>query len=120
MKPLILVIAIAGGALLLQLWLPFWALPLVAFVAAIWLHPSPLAAFGAGLAAGALLWGGYAMMLNGANEAILATRIGAMLGQLPAEVPPYVSAGLGGLLAALGAMTGTLFRDLFVEKRRLV
>ena len=29
MKPLILVIAIAGGALLLQLWLPFWALPLL-------------------------------------------------------------------------------------------
>ena len=57
----------------------------------------------------ALLWGSYALYLSGADTG-LQDRFGALLG-VGGTLLPVVTAAFGGLLAGLGAWTGTLGRQ---------
>ncbi len=69
-------------------------------------------AFAYGLLAGVLVWGGYSGLLNWQNEGLLASRLGVAIGGLSQWGLVAVTAVLGGIYAALGAITGYLGRQL--------
>lgn len=69
-------------------------------------------AFAYGLLAGVLVWGVYSGFLNWQNEGLLAGRLGAAIGGLGPLGMVVVTALLGGIYGALGAITGYLGRQL--------
>lgn len=108
-----LLLAIILGGYLLQSILPWWILSILALAAAAALSIPPQPAFFAGLLGGMLLWGGYAMWLSAQNDGILLDRLSGLLGGSPPIVLFLITALLGGLLAGVGALTGSLGRQAF-------
>ena len=90
---------------------PWWSMVLAAgVVGSCVYYRRSFASFLAGLLAVALLWGGYAFYLAGADTGLL-ERFAQLFGTSGAALP-YISALFGGLLAGLAAWTGTLGRKL--------
>lgn len=112
MKQIVFILALAAAGFGTQQVLPWWTLPLVAILVAAVAGVRPMTAFWGGLLAGALLWGGMAWWLHQSGEGLLAPRIGQMLGGLSTHTLTAVTALLGGLLCATGALTGSLGRRL--------
>lgn len=109
---LILSIVVVGGVV--QSFLPWWSLVVVAFAGGALLPLRTGAqSLGAGFLAGFLLWGLYAFYLNSLNEGLLAARIGTLLGGIPAGFLPWLSGIFAGIFAGLGALTGRLGRTLY-------
>lgn len=103
-------------ALLLQLILPWWSAPLVAFLVAISFEQTPLKAFLNGFGAIFLLWFVSALAITVYNEGILAARL-AILFSLPGGylmVP--VTGVVGGLAGGMAALSGSLIRKAWKEK----
>ena len=67
---------------------------------------------GLGLLGGLLIWGGYSTYLSWQNEGLLAMRFGVTLGNIGDWGVLTLTAFLGGVYAALGALTGYLGRRL--------
>lgn len=103
-------------ALLLHLFLPWYAIALAGLLFGV-LVPvtSGGQAFAYGLLAGAIVWGVYSGSLNYYNDSLLATRIGDMLGGLSAWSVVIITALVGGIYGGLGSITGFLGRRLFTE-----
>jgi hypothetical protein len=79
-------------------------------------------AFGIGLTTGILLWSVYAIFLNSANEGFLASKIGSMLtggvgSGISASQLIQITSVMGGLIAAMGAVTGVYARELVYDTR---
>lgn len=119
----ILILATAYG---LQLFLPFWAVALAAFVVGLALSqrrkkrgygkvPPPAYAFWAGFLAVGLLWGIKAFMLDRGNESLLSPQIAELILGKPTGGGPLIMIGitalLGALLGGFGAMTGNLLGE---------
>lgn len=106
--------AAAGAILLLALmgqwWLPGYALVAAALPAGALFRLGAGRSFAAGFLAGCLLWGGYAWYLDSRNGGLLSARMGELFGGMPGAGLLAVTALLGGLLAGLGALTGSLGR----------
>ncbi len=66
---------------------------------------------GGGLA-GLLLWGGYSMWINIANEGIMATRIGLTFGGASAGSVVVLTALVGGLFCGAGSLLGGSLRNV--------
>lgn len=113
-----LLLLIFFGAIL-QYFLPWWSLPLAAFLLALGFRLLPRQAFLAGFLGAALLWGGYATYLHILNEGILAARMGALFGGLGPNVMVVLTALFGGLFGGLGAWTGSLARQAFFSSDKL-
>ena len=113
----ILLLILIGG--ILQNFLPWWALPLAAFLLALGFRLQPWQAFLAGFLGAALLWGGYAAYLNVLNEGILAARMGGLFGGLGPNAMVVLTAFFGGLFGGLGAWTGSLARQAFFSSDKL-
>ncbi|MDP5171651.1 MAG: hypothetical protein NWR72_15500 [Bacteroidia bacterium] len=113
---------------LLQLFLPFWSVAIVAFVVGLLLsqkrkkrlygrNTPPARAFLAGFLAIFLLWGVRALLLDLGNESLLSLEIFTIIFQSPEALPypSYVmialSATIGGLLGGLSAMSGNLLGE---------
>ena len=100
---LMLLVFVLGSSL--QLVLPWWSLPAVAFGVGLALAPSGGAAFGAGFGGAALSWLLPAAWLAYQNQGLLAHRVAQLLplgGSTPALVAVAgLVAGLSGGLAAL-------------------
>ena len=94
---------------ILQLFLPWWILAPAAALLAWLLRLTPQMAFLASLAAGILLWGGYAWYLD---NGILSARLAGMMGGLPSFFIFLLTSLVGGLVAAMGGVTGSLGRQL--------
>ncbi|PHN02830.1 hypothetical protein [Flavilitoribacter nigricans] len=92
-----------------QLFLPWWIITPIAAILAWLLRLNPRQAFTASLIAGLLLWGGYAIYLD---NGILSNRLGAMMGGLPSALIFVLTSLVGGLLAAMGGVTGSLGREI--------
>ena len=90
---------------------PWWSMVVAAAVVGLCVYyRRSFTSFMAGFLAVALLWGGYAFYLSGADTG-LQDRFGGLLG-VSGEVLPLVVALFGGLLAGLAAWSGTLGRKL--------
>lgn len=113
MKFLLFFLGLLLVGFLLQLFLPWWIITPVAAILAWLLKLTPRQAFVASLCAGLLLWGGYALYLD---NGILSSRLGAMMGGLPSALIFLLTSLVGGLLAAMGGVTGSLGRDLLPSK----
>jgi len=104
-------IVIAGGATAF-LGMPWWIVA-VAGVLAGYFFPAPAGrSFGAGFAAGFLLWWGSALFFNSVNAGMLAGKMGALFEGLQTWQVLSATGILGGLLAGMGCLTGSLARNL--------
>lgn len=109
MKVLLFIVGLIVLGLLLHLFLPWWIITLVAGALAWLLVLSPRQAFTGALIGGMLLWGGYAIFLD---NGILSTRLGQLMGGLSPAFTFLLTSLVGGLLAAMGGVTGSLGRAL--------
>ncbi len=119
MKAILFTLLLLVFGALLQLYFPWWGMPLAAGLLALFFDFLPPRAFIWGFLGAALLWGGYAGYLNLMNEGILAGRIGGLFGGLPAVLMVMLTALLGGLFGGLGAMTGSLAKGAFSSPNKL-
>jgi hypothetical protein len=111
MKPVAAALLIALLTFSLGLYLPWWTSAVAAGLVALILNLRPAPAFLAGFAGVFLLWGGLAFLRSTANNHILARRMAAFI--LQSENPIFlilVTALIGGLVAGLGALTGSFLR----------
>ena len=94
--------------------MPWWGIVVLGLIVG-YLQPdarkSGLGAFVGGL----LLWGAAALYYDTRNQGILSARIGMLFQGLAGWHMVLVTALLGGILAGLGAITGSYFR-LVLEK----
>lgn len=95
------------------LYLPWWSEALASFIVAALIHQRPARSFLTGFIAVLILWLVLILMIDAANDYILSTRIGMVLGMGPAVII-LLSCIIGALVAGLGALTGSLLRRTFV------
>ena len=103
---------IALLAFALGLYLPWWSIAMAAFLVCAFILTGPGSSFLSGLLAGTLLWGGLAFLRSLQNGHILAKRFSPLV--LGMEEPLLLigaTALIGGLVAGMGALTGSLFRN---------
>lgn len=110
---LFILIAVVCG--ILQLFLPWWIIALVAFGLSFWKARNGNHAFGSGFFAIFALWIIAALFHTLPNENILANRVGAMLG-LPETsinwiITLLISGTIGGLAGAFSALAGVYSRE---------
>ena len=97
-------------------FLPWWSIAAIAGILSFIFRLAVKVSFGAGFLAAALLWGGYASLMDVANDGILSMRIGSLFGGLNSLMLIVLTAGIGGIFGGLGALTGSLGRELIKEE----
>ncbi|MCB0705852.1 MAG: hypothetical protein KDC34_11105 [Saprospiraceae bacterium] len=119
MKFLLQIILIIGLGFILQLFFPFWVISIVGFASALgFRYRKALAPFLAAFLGGLLLWGGMAYYQNLPNDGQLAERVSALMGFGGVWTLIILTGVLGGLLAALGSLSGYFLRDLFQGQKK--
>lgn len=88
---------------LLHLILPFWAIMLAGFLAAM-LVTKGFSAFFMPFIGGLFLWGLVSIQLGSSNADILASRVGVLMGELSGYTLYALTALLGGVLAGVGGL----------------
>lgn len=106
---LILTIALAYA---LGAIMPWWSVAIAGFVMGAWIDRAHWKVFLIGTSAIALLWGISAAAHNAMNDGILADRMGALFGGLGAVSLIALTAAVGGFVGGMGALTGSLGRNL--------
>ncbi len=112
MRLLFLFIFLLIAAFIAHQFMPWWSIAIIAAILSFIFKTNASGSFWVGFLAATLLWGGYAAYLNTVNEGILAARIGNMLGGLSGIVLVILSGVIGGIFGGLGALTGSLGRQL--------
>lgn len=110
MRPLTAILFLAALGWFLGLWLPFWSLSVAGAAVGFGIRPPAWRAFAIGCIAGALLWGGLALVTDASNGHVLGTRVGALFGMGTAGLVA-LTALLGALLAGMGAALGARLRE---------
>ena len=113
MKFIIAILLTIGIGFLAHQLMPWWVIVIVAALVAVGMGLKTGSAFLSGFLGAALLWGIYATWINMGNDGILASRVGALLGGLGEASLIMITALLAGILGGLGALTGSLGRQVF-------
>ncbi len=92
--------------------LPWWVIAAVAAAVGAYYNLKAGASFLAGFIAAALLWGGYAGVLNFGNMGILSEKIGELFGGIGGAALVFITGLWGGIFGGLGALTGSMGRKL--------
>jgi hypothetical protein len=101
------------------LFLPWWIISVVAFVVALLIPIRPGAAFLAAFVAIFLLWGVQAFYIDSINDHVLASRVVSVLKLGSSSLNLVLAtAFIGGLVAGLSALTGSLLRVLIFDRTR--
>jgi hypothetical protein len=109
---LFLLIAVLG--FICQLFLPWWSLAVVSFLAAWGLAFRAGSAFWAGFSGIGLGWLVVSLFFNFRNNGLLAAKV-ATLFKLPhAALLIFVTVLIGALIGGLAALSGYFFRKLFL------
>ena len=96
---------------------PWWSVVVVAAFVAFLFNEKSAAAFAGGFLAVGILWFAYAFILDLQSHSILTPKIVEML-QLSSKNHLYVfTALIGSIAGGMGALTGNLFRKLFVKEK---
>lgn len=106
---LLLIIAVSW---ILQLFLPWWIIAVVAVMVGLLVSQSSFAAFLAGFLGIGLLWFGYAAGINIQNDGILASRVAELFQVGSHWLLVLITALVGGLVAGFAALTGNSIRKL--------
>jgi len=109
---LFLLITLLG--FIFQLFLPWWSLAVVSFLAALWLAFRPGSAFWAGFFGIGLGWLMVSLFLNFLNEGLLAAKVATMFKLPHAALLIFVTVLIGALIGGLAALSGYFFRKLFL------
>jgi hypothetical protein len=100
------------------LYLPWWMIAVAAFVVCVSVSQRPFVSFLAGFIALFLLWGGMAILISINNQHVLAHKVSMIIIR---SDNPYLlillTALVGGVVAGLGAISGSLFRRVFSEQQ---
>lgn len=108
---MLLTVLILITAFLLNLFLPWWSIAIPGLVFGYFLNEKPLPSFGLGFLALFLLWGGQALYIHLANDAILSTRIAEMLSVGSPLLVVLITGIIGGLVSGLATVTGSLVKE---------
>ena len=92
------------------LYLPWWSVAVAAFIVAALIYQSPLRSFLTGFCSIMLLWFVLILMINAANDNILADRISLVMGMGGSYMLVTLSCAIGAVTGGLGALTGSLLR----------
>lgn len=107
---MLLTISILILAFLLNLFLPWWSIAIPGLIFGYLFNEKAGASFGWGFLGLFILWGGQAIYIHFANDAILSTRIAEMLQVGSPWLVILVTGVLGGLVSGLATLTGTLLK----------
>lgn len=111
MRFLISILVTALLAFACGLYLPWWSIALAAFVVGLSIELRPLHSFFAGFAGILLLWLLLMLLINSANDGILASKVSQVLGLGASPVLLIVvNCVIGSLVGGMGALTGSLLR----------
>ena len=102
----ILIILVAG--FLMQQVAPWWSIVLIAGLVCFLFKLSIREAIIISLLSGFLLWGGYAYVLDSANNGVLSTQIGELFGGLSGFTLIFITGITGAVFGALGGVLGAL------------
>jgi hypothetical protein len=110
-------------SLILQFFLPWWIVALVAFGFSFWKAQSAGQAFGSGFLAIFLLWVVMSLIQSIPNENLLANRVAEML-TLPASsfgwlIILLVTGVVGGLVAGVSALAGFYSRAALIDSSKI-
>jgi hypothetical protein len=108
---MLLTLLIVVSAFILNLFLPWWSIAIPGLIFGYRFNLNALPSFGWGFLALFLLWGGQALYIHLANEAILSSRIAEMLQLSSPYFVVIISAVIGGLVSGLATLTGSLVKD---------
>lgn len=98
-------------AFLLNLFLPWWSIAIPGLAFGYYFNQKALPSFGWGFLALFLLWGGQALYIHLANDAILSSRIAEMLSVGSPLLVVLITGILGGLVSGLATLTGSLVKE---------
>jgi len=116
MRNFLFFITVFGVGLLFQLIMPWWSLALAVLFLVVFVQVKPFPTLGLAFLAGLLIWGGFAFVLDGPNNGLLAERMGRLFGNIGRWGMLGATAFIGGLLALLAAWTGMWARRLFLAR----
>ena len=110
MKNFILsVVVISTVSAILQMFLPWWIIAVVAFMAGYATRQNGVAAFAAGFLSIFILWVGYAAILSLSNGNLLAHKVAELLPFNGHVVLLLLATGVvGGLVSGFASLTGRL------------
>jgi len=98
--------------------LPWWAIAVIAFFAALFMGKTSGKSFGAGFLAVALAWAILALLKSIPNENILVGRVAALF-HLPGwGWVVFATAIIGGLVGGMAALSGMLFKKAFAKTEK--
>lgn len=106
-----LTVLILVTAFLLNLFLPWWSIAIPGLIFGYVFNQKALPSFGWGFLALFLLWGGQALYIHFANNAILSSRIAEMLSVGSPLIVVLITAVIGGLVSGLATLTGSLVKE---------
>ena len=103
---------------ILQPFLTWWIIAVVALAAGFIFQQNALTSFAAGFIGVFLLWVGYALYLDSGNNYILSTKIATLLAALTGDsrIGLLMLTGfVGGLVSGLGTLSGNLLKKAFAK-----
>jgi hypothetical protein len=110
-----LVIIIA--AFLLQMFLPWWVIIVIAFATCGIIGKTGRISFWQPFLAIALLWAGMALFKSFPNHHVLASRVAEMLGVKLWPIVVVITSLIGGLAAGISGFCGYNFRKAMIVKK---
>lgn len=114
MRFLLAALLIALLAYVAGLFLPWWALAIVAFGVALLVPQSGWAAFGSGFTGIFVLWAVLAFWIDSKNDSLLSQKVAELLPLGGSSfLLALVSAFVGALVGGFAALSGGLLRNLF-------
>lgn len=91
----------------------WWITAVVAGIVCFFVPINGVQSFAMGTAAFTLLWGIQANNLSAMNMELLSSKMGELLGGFKPIELIYATSLIGGTIGGFGAMTGSLFRQIF-------
>ena len=111
MKFLISTFLIAALSLAVGLYLPWWTIAFAGFIVAVCIPQNPGRSFLSGFLGVSILWYVLCFIISTANHDLFAHKISMLIiGMDHPMLLMLVSALIGGLVAGLGALTGSFVR----------
>jgi len=106
MKFLLQILATIIGCFIVQYFLPWWTMAVIALIVGFIFHNSGMASFAAGFFGVGLLWLGVAYYMDATTQSILTEKVSKLF---PLNVF-IMMAVIGGLVGGFAALMGTLMR----------
>ncbi len=106
MKILLQTLATIIGCFIVQYFLPWWTMALIALIAGYAFHNRGALSFVSGFLGAGLLWLGMAYYMDATTQSILTDKVNKLF---PLNVFIMMTA-IGGLVGGFSALTGTLMR----------